>query len=578
MKKEVYTYLLKTYGRLPLLWVSVAFETLRTLIQRIFSIIVLAWIATSVVKGDIDGAKRVIIYFVIMYAAGAVLGVIGQLLAIHATDKKYEELLLDYHKKLVSKDMSFYRDHQTGYLASLFRQHLDGTMALVRLFRIDIIHMLISLTFPAIVLLMTDWKVGLVATAIVLVQVGYIMWASSKADKYRKPAQEIYRKLTGEVSDDMTNAIAFKSGGGESEARERVAKLAKEEAKTFWLRHSMVAILDAPRIIITAIGMGAGFYIALSGAARDPQSVGLILMLFTYMFQIMRNVGDLPDLVHRNDEHVSRVYPTLEYLGDKYETVRDPENPKDFNVLKGAIDMKGLGFGYKSEQDVFKDLDLHIKAGEKIGIVGLSGVGKSTLVGLIMRFDDVNRGSISIDGTDIRDVRQSDLRKQIAYVPQEPLLFHRSIRDNITYFKKDATDDDVVRVSKAAHAHEFIDKLSDKYNSLVGERGIKLSGGQKQRVVIARAMLKNAPIMIFDEATSALDSESERIIQDALPEIIGPHTAIVIAHRLSTVARMDRIIVVHEGNIDEQGTHTELLAKKGRYKAMWDKQVSSSKL
>jgi ABC-type bacteriocin/lantibiotic exporters, contain an N-terminal double-glycine peptidase domain len=222
---------------------------------------------------------------------------------------------------------------------------------------------------------------------------------------------------------------------------------------------------------------------------------------------------------------------------------------------------------------VFSGLNLRIPGGQQVGVVGLSGAGKSTLASLLMRFDDVDSGSIKIDGIDIRDVRQEELRAQIAYVPQEPLLFHRTIRENLQYFGKDLSEAHMIRAAKAAHAHEFIQRLPEGYDSMVGERGIKLSGGQKQRIVIARAILKNAPIMIFDEATSALDSESEKIIQEALPEILGKRTAIVIAHRLSTVAGLDRIIVMHGGRIVEDGTHEELLKLKGRYYSLWQKQT-----
>ena len=223
---------------------------------------------------------------------------------------------------------------------------------------------------------------------------------------------------------------------------------------------------------------------------------------------------------------------------------------------------------------VFKNLNIKIGANEQVGVVGLSGAGKSTLASLLMRFDDVDSGSISIGGTDIRAVKQNELRRNIAYVPQEPLLFHRSVRDNIAYYNPEASDAEVERAAQAAHAHDFIKKMPRGYGTIVGERGIKLSGGQKQRIAIARAVLKDAPVMIFDEATSALDSESEQIIQRALPEILGKRTAIIIAHRLSTVAGLDRIIVMHDGAVAESGTHDQLLRKKGRYYALWQKQTS----
>jgi ATP-binding cassette subfamily B protein len=298
------------------------------------------------------------------------------------------------------------------------------------------------------------------------------------------------------------------------------------------------------------------------------------------MFQIVRNVGSLPELITRHDDLVTKLYPTLKYLGHEYAQVQDPSKPKTLRVEHGAIDIERIRFGYvlahqqRAHVPIFRDFSLHIRGGEHVGIVGLSGVGKSTLANLLLRFDDVDGGSIKIDGMDIRDVRQSELRRHIAYVPQEPLLFHRTIRENITYCCDHADDAEVIHAAKVAHAHEFIDKLPDGYDTVVGERGMKLSGGQKQRIVIARAILKKAPIMLFDEATSALDSESEQIIQRALPRIIEKQTAIVIAHRLSTVAGLDRILVMHEGKIVESGTHTELLVQNGRYASLWEKQTS----
>jgi ATP-binding cassette, subfamily B, bacterial len=575
MKKEVYKHLLQTYGRLPLLWVAILIEIIRTTIQRIFVVIIVARIISHIAAGNLEAAKSNIILFLFVFCGATVLGLIGELIAIKVTDLKYESLLLGFYRKLVGKDMSFYRDHQTGYLSSLFRQHLDSTMNLVRLFRSEIIRFVISILFPVIVLFIVGWKIGLAAAAVVIIQCAYVLWSSSRVDAYRKQAQEVYKKLTGEVADEVTNAIAFKSSGAETEAQTKVTELAHEEARLFWLRHRMRAFLDFPRMFITGIGVGGGFFVALSDASASAESVGVMVMMFSYMMQIMRNSGDLPDLLNRHDEHISRVYPTLEYLGASHETILDPANPKSFIIKQGSIEIKDVGFKYKAGAwPVFDDLNISIKGGEHVGVVGLSGAGKTTLAGLLLRFDDINSGSIKIDGIDIRDVKQSELRQKIAYIPQEPLLFHRSIRENIAYFKKDATNDEIVRAAKAAHADEFISKLPDAYNATVGERGIKLSGGQKQRIAIARAVLKGAPIMIFDEATSALDSESERIIQNALPEIIGKHTAIVIAHRLSTIARMDRIIVMDGGRIIEEGAHEQLLAKRGRYYSLWQKQGS----
>jgi ATP-binding cassette subfamily B protein len=223
--------------------------------------------------------------------------------------------------------------------------------------------------------------------------------------------------------------------------------------------------------------------------------------------------------------------------------------------------------------EVFKNLNLKVRSGEKVGLVGPSGGGKSTLTKLLLRFDDVKLGSIEIDGQNIAACSQKSLRQNIGYVPQEPLLFHRSIKENIGYGRIGATDKDILQAAKDAFAHEFIQSMPNGYDTFVGERGVKLSGGQRQRIAIARAMLKNAPILILDEATSALDSESEVLVQKALLKLMEGKTTIVVAHRLSTIQKMDRIIVLDKGNIVESGTHAELSKKKnGLYARLWSHQ------
>lgn len=218
---------------------------------------------------------------------------------------------------------------------------------------------------------------------------------------------------------------------------------------------------------------------------------------------------------------------------------------------------------------IFNNFNLEIPAGQRIGLVGHSGSGKSSLARLILRFSDIAHGEILIDEQNISDVTQTSLRRAIAYVPQEPLLFHRSLRENIGYGRPGASDTDIEKAAKQANAHQFIMSLKDGYDTLVGERGVKLSGGQRQRIAIARAILKDAPILILDEATSALDSESERLIQDALSRLMKNRTSIVIAHRLSTISKLDRIIVLENGAIIEDSTHEKLLKNNGTYAKLW---------
>lgn len=253
--------------------------------------------------------------------------------------------------------------------------------------------------------------------------------------------------------------------------------------------------------------------------------------------------------------------------------IQDKADTTTLNCAHGKITFDNVKFHYKGTEPLFQNKSIEINAGQKVGLVGYSGGGKSTFVNLILRLYDVTDGAILIDGQDIRDVTQDSLRENIAMIPQDPSLFHRSLMENIRYGRANSTDEEVIEAAKKAHAHEFISALPQGYDSLVGERGVKLSGGQRQRIAIARAILKNAPILILDEATSQLDSVTESLIQESLWELMQNKTTIVIAHRLSTLLHMDRILVFDKGKIVEDGTHSELLAKAGLYKHLWDAQV-----
>ena len=263
--------------------------------------------------------------------------------------------------------------------------------------------------------------------------------------------------------------------------------------------------------------------------------------------------------------------PAIELFNRKNK-VDDPKKPHKFQENKNGIAFKNVNFSYaggNSGQKVFDNFSLKIPHGQKLGIVGVSGAGKSTITKLLLRFDDVDSGSVSVNGVDVRELKQDDLRRHIALVPQEPMLFHTTIKDNVVVARPGADDKAIEKALKTAHALSFVNKLPDGINSIVGERGVKLSGGQKQRIAIARAVLQDAPIIVLDEATSALDSESEQIIKDAFSDILHGKTAIVTAHRLSTLSEMDRIIVIDKGKIIEDGTHEQLLQAGGKYAKLW---------
>ncbi|MCX8513664.1 MAG: ATP-binding cassette domain-containing protein [Candidatus Pacebacteria bacterium] len=252
---------------------------------------------------------------------------------------------------------------------------------------------------------------------------------------------------------------------------------------------------------------------------------------------------------------------------------KDKDLVKDYNkklkIDKGSIEFRNVNFSYENNKEIlFEDFNLKINEGERVGLVGVSGGGKTTITKLLLRLYEIQSGEILIDGQNIQNVSRDSLRKNISFVPQEPILFHRTLAENITYENQDATNEELLNISKKSHSYEFISKTENTFDTLVGERGVKLSGGQKQRISIARAMLKNSKILILDEATSALDSESEKFIQDSLFELMKNKTSLVIAHRLSTIKKLDRIIVIDSGKIIGDGTHYELLEKGGMYKKL----------
>lgn len=575
MSKVVYAHIVSSYGRKPGVWFALFTEALRAFIGRVVTVVLLANMVAAVSRGDFEAGRMYIMWWAVLTVIVYMLAGLGELAAIRSENDVYADQLKDYYTKLTNKDMAFYRDNHTGSLTAMFRQYLDNSLLLVRMIRRNIVPSLVTLLFPTIVMFSVSWEIGCIALVLVLTQIVYMVWASAKSNEYRMEAYQVYKEISGEVSDDIANIVAYKTAGKEKEALTRMVALRERETDAFWNRGKMAVYLDFPRMVLTVVLVGAAFWIILSSTSATSQTIGTLVLTITYMFQILRTVGDVPDLLHRHDDLISKLEPTLQVMSTEHETIKDAEKPIRFKPTQGEILLSNLTFRYgddMSAKPVFKNLTIHIKGGEKVGIVGLSGAGKSTLASLLMRFDDAVSGEITIDGINIKDVAQSDLRQKIAYVPQEPILFHRTIRENIAYHNSSATDKDIINAAKAAHAHEFISVLPKGYNTIVGERGVKLSGGQKQRVVIARAVLKKAPILIFDEATSALDSESEVIIKEAMPAIMGNHTAIIIAHRLSTIADLDRIIVLESGKIAEEGTHATLIKNKGRYASLWKSQ------
>jgi ATP-binding cassette subfamily B protein len=309
----------------------------------------------------------------------------------------------------------------------------------------------------------------------------------------------------------------------------------------------------------------------INGPGLFGFSVANVVLLYILTNQLLSQTWTLNGVLRDFNRAIGDAKEMVEIL-DEPLAVED-KSDKELMVKSAEIDFHNMTFQHAEQKTpLFVDFNLEIKPGERIGLVGVSGSGKTTLTKLLLRFADISAGVILIDGQDISMVTQNSLRSKIAYVPQETALFHRSIAENIAYGKPDSSIEKIRRAAKLANVHEFIEELPDEYETLVGERGVKLSGGQRQRIVIARAILKDAPILVLDEATSALDSESEELIQGALKELMKGRTSLVIAHRLSTVAALDRIVVLRAGKIVEEGTHRQLIRKGGEYDKLWSRQ------
>ncbi len=390
-------------------------------------------------------------------------------------------------------------------------------------------------------------------------------------------ASAAQNRLSGELSDSITNILAVKTSGREAYEQGLFEQANREvvAADSRRMRRTVKTGAVTSSLIVAMMGLVAVFI--AGGNAWFGISAGTLVMMFTYTNTLTNRFNMLSQMFQQINRAFGEAHDLTLAL-DEPQLVADDEDAGELSVPAGAIDFRDVSFRYADARDsdaVFSHFTLSIPAGQRVGLVGRSGSGKTTLTTLLLRLADLTHGRIEIDGQDIAHVTQTSLRRHIAYVPQEPLLFHRTVRENIAYGRPDATEEEIVEAARQANALEFIERLPDGFDTVTGERGVKLSGGQRQRIAIARAILADAPILVLDEATSALDSESEKLIQDALENLMQGRTSLVIAHRLSTVASLDRIVVLADGAIVEDGTHAELVDAGGEYARLWSRQSGS---
>lgn len=399
-----------------------------------------------------------------------------------------------------------------------------------------------------------------------------VVLARPRMERLNIAEAQANNRMTGYLADVVTNISAVKSHGAEQTERAGAASLAAEWVRTdLRVMRSFLVASTAFSSVIALTNVGAVVAAVLASSAEVINIAGIYLAV-TYTIVVTESLWQTNQVLRNYNKVLGDSHAMVAILNTP-PTVSDTSETA-LRRAGGEVRFERVWFGHEGmhDQPLFTDFSLTIAAGQKVGLVGQSGSGKTTLTRLLLRFSDVDAGRILIDGQDVRSVSQASLRRAIAYVPQEPLLFHRSLLENIAYGNPGATLAEVRSAAAKAQSLEFIESLPEGFETLVGERGVKLSGGQRQRIAIARAILKDAEILVLDEATSALDSESEVLIQTALTEAMRDRTTIVIAHRLSTVAKMDRIVVMADGAIVEQGSPAELLARDGSYKKLWTHQ------
>ena len=398
-------------------------------------------------------------------------------------------------------------------------------------------------------------------------------WLAIYKFKFDEAAAASDTRVTGNLADTITNQANVKVFTALPFELSFFKDLTKEQfllRKRSWDFDALVESMQAGFMFILEFLI---FYIAIKLWQRGTVTVGDFVLLQVYIINLFDMLWNFGRIIRRIYRSLADAEEMVEILATPHE-VQDLPQAKPLAVSRGEVEFKDINFTYQGGRDVIKNFSLKVKPGEKVGVVGPSGAGKTTLIALIFRFYNIAKGVVYIDGQNISEVTQESLRRQISLVSQDPILFHRNLMDNIRYGNRDATDAEVLNAAKLAHCDEFINQLPDGYNTMVGERGIKLSGGERQRVAIARAILKNAPILVLDEATSSLDSRAELLIQKALTELMKGRTTIVIAHRLSTIMKMDRIVVLRNGELYEIGSHDDLLKNKsGLYKELWQLQA-----
>ena len=472
--------------------------------------------------------------------------------------------------------LRFHLERQTGGLSRVIERGTNAIQTLLSFSLFNVLPTLLELALVAVIL----WRLfGVWFTVVTVVTVlGYIAFTLVVTEwrlRLRRKMNEADQEANTKAIDSLLNYETVKYFGNEEHESRRYDDAQRRYEVAAVDSRTSLSLLNIGQAVIIAVGLTAVMYMAAQGIVAGNMTVGDFVMVNTYLIQLSQPLNFFGFVYREIKQSLVDMEQMFRLLGE-YPEIRDRPDAPPMAVSGGAVRFDDVHFGYDSRRPILKGVSFDVPPGRTIAVVGPTGAGKSTISRLLFRFYDVDRGAITIDGQDIRDVTQASLRAAIGIVPQDTVLFNDAVAYNIAYGRPGAAHDDIARAARLAHIHDFVSGLPDGYDTRVGERGLKLSGGEKQRVAIARTILKDPPILLFDEATSALDTHTEREIQANLREVSSGRTTLVIAHRLSTVVDADEIIVLEDGRIVERGRHAALLAAGGAYAAMWQRQQEAS--
>ena len=542
--------------------------------------VVVPWLIKDVIdkvlaNKDIYTLNLIVIGILVLFLLRGVFYFGERYLMSFVGQKIVNDIREKLYRHLQTLSLSYFDKHKTGNIMSNLTNDVTALQTAIAGNLISFVQEAVILVGSLASMIFLYWKLTLLTLVIVPLVVFTINFFGSRLRRAGHDVQGKMADITSLLEEAISGIRIIRSFNREDF---EIRRFMLQNDRNFWalMNTTRLTSLLTPFIqFFAAIAVTGIIWYGGMSVINGEMTAGALIAFLIYAINLanpVRRISEIYGDIQKSLAAADRVFETIDTVPD----VKEKDGAVTLPQVKGEVTFDNVSFAYDKEHPALTDFNLEVRPGEVVALVGPSGAGKSTVANLLPRFYDVTGGSLTIDGIDVRDVTFSSLRQQIGLVPQETMLFNATVRENILYGRLDATDEEVVAAAKAANAHEFIMELPGGYEALVGDRGSSLSGGQRQRIAIARAILKNPRILILDEATSALDTESEKIVQAALDRLMEGRTAVVIAHRLSTVRNADNIVVIDHGRIVEEGTHEELLAKDGLYAHLYAVQFNDT--